>query len=152
MNLKAKPIIKNEYWVITDGKKKVGNVIHEGSDYKLILNDTKKTYTSTKQIEKVTKIQFEKLNKNEGPNIPAFAVYPTNSNRVYNNYYDVKRKLHIFTTTPKSKCYYVAGWFAIKQTDQYVPIFCPKYIFVQRYDYIGPFRSEDEVNSSINSV
>lgn len=152
MNLKAKPIIKNEYWVITDGKRKVGNVIHEGSDYKLILNDTKETYASTKQIEKDAKIQFEKVNKNEGSNMPAFAVYPTSSHRVYNNYYDVKRKLHIFTKTPKSKCYHVAGWFAIKQTDQFVPIFCPKYIFVQRYDYMGPFRTEDEVNSSINSV
>lgn len=152
MNLKAKPIIKNEYWVITDGDKKVGNVIHDGSDYKLILNDTKKIYTSTKQIEKVTKIQFEKVTKTEGPSTPAFAVYPTDSNRVYNNYYDVKRKLHIFTKTPKSKCYHVAGWFAIKQTDQYIPILCPKYIFVQRYDYMGPFQTEEEVNSSINSI
>ena len=31
MNLIAKPIIKNQYWVVTDGDKKVGNVIQEGS-------------------------------------------------------------------------------------------------------------------------
>ena len=43
MNLTAKPIIKNEYWVVTDGKKKVGNVIHEGSDYKVILDKKKET-------------------------------------------------------------------------------------------------------------
>jgi len=152
MNLKAKPIIKNEYWVVTDGKRKVGNVIHEGSDYKVILDNTKETYTSTKQIEKNKKIEFEKVEKVAKPENPTFAVYPTSNNRVYNNYYDVKRKLHIFTKTPKSKCYHVAGWFAIKQTDEYTTIFCPKYIFVQRYDYIGPFKTKEEVNSSINRV
>lgn len=152
MNLKAKPIIKNEYWVVTDGKKKVGNVIHEGSDYQVILDNQLETYASTKDIEKSKKIEFEKIIKTTKPHNPTFAVYPTASNRVYNNYYDVKRKLHIFTKTPKSKCYYVAGWFAIKQTDEYSIIFCPKYIFVQRYDYLGPFKSKDEVKSSINSV
>lgn len=152
MNLKAKPIIKNQYWVVTDGKKKVGNVIQEGSDYKVIINDTKEIYPSTKQIEKTRKIEFEKIESSNKSTFPAFAVYPTQNNRVYNNYYDVKRKLHIFTKTPKSKCYHVAGWFAIKQTDEYTTIFCPKYIFVQRYDYIGPFKTENEANSSINTV
>ena len=152
MNLTAKPIIKNEYWVVTDGKKKVGNVIHEGSEYKVLLDNTKETYASTKQIEKSKQIEFQKIEKSDRPQLPAFAVYPTSNNRIYNNYYDVRRKLHIFTKTPKSKCYYVAGWFAIKQTDVYDTILCPKYIFVQRYDYIGPFKTKDEAKNSINTL
>lgn len=152
MNLTAKPIIKNQYWVVTDGKKKVGNVIHEGSDYQVILNNTKEVFSNTKAIEKQKQIVFEKLEKSNKVESPAFAVFPTSNNRTYNNYYDVKRKLHVFTKTPKSKCYYVAGWFAVKQNDEYVPVLCPKYIFVQRYPYMGPFMSKEEVNNSINSV
>jgi len=151
MNLTAKPIIKNEYWVVTDGKKKVGNVIHEGSDYKVILDNKKETYTNTKEIEKTKKIVFEKIEKPNTQTNPSFAVYPT-TNRTHNNYYDVKRKLHVFTKTAKSKCYHVAGWFAIKQNDKFVPVFCPKYIFVQRYEYFGPFMTNEEVNNSINSL
>lgn len=152
MNLTAKPIIKNQYWVVTDGEKKVGNVIHEGSDYKVILENTKEVYTNTKEIEKSKKIVFEKVEKTKTSVVPAFAVYPTSNNRTYNNYYDVKRKLHIFTKTPKSKCYYVAGWFAVKQNEEFIPVLCPKYIFIQRYDYLGPFMTKEEVNSSINSI
>lgn len=152
MNLTAKPIIKNQYWVVTDGKKKVGNVIHEGSDYEVILDNTKEVFPTTKAIEKHKQIVFEKTEKPNNSDNPSFAVYPTTNHRTYNNYYDVKRKLHIFTKTPKSKCYYVAGWFAVKQNDEYVPILCPKYIFVQRYPYIGPFMTREEVNNSINNV
>ena len=153
MNLVAKPIIKGEYWVVTDGDKKVGNVIQEGSEYKVKLNNTTESYNSTKAIEKSKQIEFEKITKNKTQiSPPPFAVYPTNSNRIFNSFYDVKRKLHIFTNSPKSKCYFVAGWFAIKQNEDYISIFCPKYIFIQRYDYIGPFNTEEEAKNSINTI
>ena len=96
-------------------------------------------------------IDFEKLEKQQKNN-PVFAVYPTTSNRIYNSVFDVKRKLHIFTKSQKSKCYHAAGWFCIKQNDEYVTVFCPKYIFIQRYPYIGPFKTEIEANNSINTV
>ena len=153
MNLVAKQIIKGEYWVVTDGDKKVGNVIQEGSEYKVKLNNTTESYNSTKAIEKSKQIEFEKITKNKTQiSPPPFAVYPTNSNRIFNSFYDVKRKLHIFTNSPKSKCYFVAGWFAIKQNEDYISIFCPKYIFIQRYDYIGPFNTEEEAKNSINTI
>ena len=31
-------------------------------------------------------------------------------------------------------------------------IFCPKYIFVQRYQYQGPFKTKDEAELLINSL
>jgi hypothetical protein len=152
MNLKAKPIVKNQYWVVTDGEKKVGNVIAEGSGYEVILGDKIEHYDSTKAIEKTKLIEFEKLGKVDKSTVPSFAVYPTKGNRIYNSILDIRRKLHLFTTTAKSKCYYVAGWFALRQNDEYITVFCPKYIFIQRYDYLGPFKTEDEANNSINTV
>jgi hypothetical protein len=151
MNLKAKPIVKGEYWVITDGDKKVGNVIAEGTEYTVKIDNKIEHYKSTKAIEKSKSIEFEKVVKVKAEtSTPPFAVFPTSGNRIYNSFFDVKRKLHIYTTTPKSKCYYVAGWFGIKQNEDFVSVFCPKYIFIQRYDYIGPFKTESEVNISIN--
>lgn len=152
MALKAKPIIKNQYWVVTDGSKKVGNVIAEGSEFMVKIDDTIEHYASTKAIEKSKQIEFVKTVKSGEVTQPPFAVFPTDSNRIFNSFYDVKRKLHIFTKTPKSKCYYVAGWFSVKQTDIFETIFCPKYIFVQRYEYTGPFKSEEDLNISINKT
>jgi len=151
MNLKAKPIVKNEFWVITDGSKKVGNVVAEGSGFDVKIGNNIKHYNSKQAVKKHTNIEFETLGKSTVSN-PAFAVYPTTGNRVYNSVLEVKRKLHIFTKTPKSKCYHVAGWFAVKQGTEYVNVLCPKYIFIQRYDYIGPYKSEEELNSRINNV
>jgi hypothetical protein len=150
MNLIAKPIVKNQYWVVTDGNKKVGNVVAEGSGFDVKLGNLTEHYTTTKAIEKNKQIVFEKQPKTEKGNAP-FAVFPTSVNRIHNSVYDVKRKLHLFTKTAKSKCYYVAGWFSIKQSTEYTTIFCPKYIFVQRYPYMGPFKTEAEAKSSINT-
>lgn len=151
MNLKAKPIIKNQYWVVTDGDKKVGNVVAEGSGFDVKIGNSIQHFDTTKAIEKTANIQFEKLTSKQVSDLP-FAVYPTESNRVYNSVLDVKRKLHLFTKTPKSKCYHVAGWFAMKQGSEFTPILCPKYIFIQRYDYHGPFKTESEARAQINML
>jgi hypothetical protein len=58
MNLIAKPIVKNQYWVVTDGEKKVGNVIQEGSEYKVKLNNKTELYDSKKAIEKIKHISL----------------------------------------------------------------------------------------------
>jgi hypothetical protein len=153
MNLVAKPIIKNQFWVVTDGDKKVGNVESQGSGFDVKIGNNIEHYDSKKAIEKIKHIEFEKAIKAKVEvTAPSFSVFPTTSNRIYNSVLDVKRKLHLFTKTPKSKCFHVAGWFALKQSSDYTVVFCPKYIFVQRYDYLGPFKSEKEANSSINSL
>lgn len=151
MNLKAKPIIKNQYWVVTDGDKKIGNVVAEGSGYELKIGKNSQYFDSRKAIEKVASIEFETIKKPVITTESPFTEYPT-TDKVYNSVLDVKRKLHLFTQTPKSKCYHVAGWFALNQTGEFETIFCPKYIFVQRYDYFGPFKTEAEAKSSINTV
>jgi len=153
MNLIAKPIIKNQFWVVTDGERKVGNVESQGNGFEVKIGTNIEHYDNTKQIEKVKNIEFERVVKsNQTTTIPPFAVFPTGNNRIFNSVLDVKRKLHLFTKTNKSKCYHVAGWFAVKQTHEFTPIFCPKYIFIQRYDYHGPYKTEDEVKNIINTL
>lgn len=151
MNLKAKPIIKGEYWVITDGDRKVGNVINDGSGFDVKIGNNIQHYNTTKAITKKENIEFETIKRNKEEKLP-FAVFPTSGNRVYNSVLDVKRKLHLFTKTAKSKCYHAAGWFAIKQGTEFAPVFCPKYIFIQRYEYKGPFQSKSEAENSINNT
>ena len=146
----AKPIIKDQYWVITDGEKKVGNVLANNAGYELILNGSTVQFNNTKDIQKKTKISFQPMKSNKTKVEMPYPEYPT-TNKTYNNIFDIKRKLHIFTKTNKSKCYHVAGWFVINQNGQNQTFFCPKYIFIQRYEYVGPFKTESEANNYINS-
>jgi hypothetical protein len=146
----AKPIIKDQYWVVTDGEKKVGNVQANSAGYEVILNGSTLQFNNTGDIRKQTKISFQPMKSNNTRIKMPYPEYPS-PNKTYNDMFDIKRKLHIFTKSTKSKCYHVAGWFNIDQNGQKQTIFCPKYIFIQRYPYDGPYKSEDEANSRINN-
>lgn len=147
----AKPIIKDQYWVVTDGEKKVGNVVADSSGFNLKINGTNTHYKDQSDIKKKAKIQFQTLKSDKTKTTLPFASYPT-TNRVYNSMFDIKRRLHLYTKTQKSKCYYAAGWYVMNQIGQNEVVFCPKYIFIQRYPYSGPYKTETEANSMINSI
>ena len=149
MNLVAKPIVKGEYWVVTDGDKKVGNVVADGTGFEVKLNGNIAHFKNTKAIEKQVNIEFENIKKQPVTESP-FGEFPTTS-KIYNSILDIKRKLHLFTKTQKSKCYHVAGWFSITQGNGKTVVFCPKYIFIQRYEYQGPFKTKIEAQELINS-
>lgn len=151
-NLIAKPVVKDQFWIVTDGSAKVGNVIANGSGFELKLNGSKSQHKNTNAIKKYGKIEFasEKYTGKSKQDLP-FSDYPT-TKKVYNSVLDIKRKLHLFTKTPKSKCYYAAGWYAMKQGSENEVAFCPKYIFIQRYEYTGPYKTESEAKTAINSL
>lgn len=146
----AKPIIKDQYWVVTDGDKKVGNVQANSAGYEVVLNGSILQFNNTSELKKNIKIDFQPMKSNRSKVQMPYPEYPTPT-KTYNNIFDLKRKLHIFTKTLKSKCYHVAGWFTVNQNGVNQVIFCPKYIFIQRYPYNGPFKTKDEASLYINS-
>lgn len=147
----AKPIVKDQYWVVTDGEKKVGNVIANGSGFTVKLNGNDINFKDTNDIRKKTKIRFQPLKSNQTKAQLPYPEYPTTS-RTYNSVFDIRRKLHLFTKSKNSKCFHAAGWFVLNQNGQNSVIFCPKYIFIQRYEYHGPYKTETEANSRINNL
>ena len=146
----AKPIIKDQYWVVTDGERKVGNVQANSAGYEVILNGSTLQFNNTDDIKKKTKIKFQVLKSNNTKVEFPYPDYPV-PNKTFNDVFDVKRKLHLFTKTEKSKCLHSAGWYVLKMTETPEVVFCPKYIFIQRYNYKGPFKSEDEARGAINT-
>lgn len=147
----AKPVVKNQFWIVTDGESKVGNVIADGSGFEVKLNGSTKHFKNTSAIKRQTHIEFQNVTSKKTKQDPAFNEYPTTA-KVFNSIFDIKRKLHLYTKTAKSKCYHAAGWYVMKQGAESTVTFCPKYIFVQRYPYLGPFKTETEANSSINKL
>jgi len=148
VELTAKPI-SDEFWILTDGEKKVGNVCANHAGFGVDLQGSFFQFKSTNEIVEKTKIRFVSPKKPvEKPTLP-YPEYPT-SPRTYNSVYDVKRGLHVFTKTKKSKCFHAAGYFVVNHNGTDQVIFCPKYIFIQRYPYKGPFKTKDEAKSQIN--
>ena len=146
--LVAKPIVKNQFWIVTDGEKKVGNIEANNAGYGVQLNGTFLQFNNTEELKKQTQIKFANLKQTSKVPVP-YPEYPTTA-RVYNSICDVKRGLHLYTKTKKSKCLHAAGYFVMDQNGTKVIAFCPKYIFIQRYPYEGPFNTESEAKSKIN--
>jgi hypothetical protein len=145
-NLIAKPIIKDQYWVVTDGEKKVGNLIANNVGVELKLYGNSSQYDSLISIEKDVHIAFDNNISNTPTQIRPFTEYPT-PDKIYNSVMEIKKKLHLFTTSPKSKCYHAAGWFLFENEELGLQ-FCPKYIFIQRYNYVGPFKTKTDALSA----
>jgi hypothetical protein len=59
----AKPVVQNQFWIVTDGNEKVGNVLADGSGFEVKLNGNKTHFKNTNDIEKQTKIEFQKVKK-----------------------------------------------------------------------------------------
>jgi hypothetical protein len=147
--LVAKPIVKNQFWIVTDGHKKVGNIEANNAGYGVQINGTFLQFNNANELKKSTNIRFESIaNTISRPTHP-YPEYPT-TKRVYNSILDIQRGLHLFTKTKKSKCYHAAGYFAIEHNGTKSVMFCPKYIFIQRYNYQGPFKTETDALNAIN--
>lgn len=149
--LVAKPIIKNQYWVVTDGDKKVGNVVADNNGFNVKLNGNSSHFKDTDDVKRSTRITFQPFKSDKSQIQLPFANYPTTT-KVYNSIFDIKRKIHLYTKSQKSKCYYAAGYYVINQTGINEVVFCPKYIFVQRYPYLGPFKTENDAKNMINNL
>ena len=148
-SLIAKPVVKNQFWIVTNGTEKVGNVIADGSGFEVKLNGNKTHFKNTNSIQKQTNIEFQTIKIDKTKKEIPFNEYPT-TKKVFNSILDIKRKIHVFTKTQKSKCFHAAGWYVLMQGEDPTVIFCPKYIFIQRYEYLGPYKTEDEAKKQIN--
>jgi hypothetical protein len=147
----AKQIVKDQFWVVTDGEKKVGNITANNSGYGVQLNGTSLQFKNTADIKKNAKIRFEPIKSNNTKISMPYPEYPTTA-KTYNSMFDVKRGLHLYTKTRKSKCFHAAGYFVIEQNGVKSVQFCPKYIFIQRYPYEGPYKTQNEANIQINTL
>lgn len=148
--LVAKPIVKNQFWIVTDGNKKVGNIEANNAGYGVQINGTFLQFNNTDELKKQTQIRFESVKTTNPKPTHPYPEYPT-TKRVYNSILDVQRGLHLFTKTKKSKCLHAAGYFVMEQNGIKQVVFCPKYIFIQRYPYHGPFKTEADALVMINT-
>lgn len=146
MTLIAKPIISNQRWIVLHRGNKVGAVEATKDGYRVQIGNTEKCFDSTSNIENFVKIKFERPQAPQSITLN-LSSWP-NTGKTYNDVTDIKRKLHLYTKESDSKCYYASGWFKIKMNDAWQTVFCPKYIYVIRYEYRGPYMTESEATAA----
>jgi len=147
MTLIAKPVIDKQFWILQDGNQKVGNIEACAGGYQVKLHNQIAQFKTIKMAAQRVNIQFESCPKSEKSKSLSNQVhgYPV-SGPAHNPMWDVKMKLPVYTHTTKSKSWYAAGWYWVKQGRNWSFTKNPKLIVLQRYPYQGPFLNEEAAN------
>jgi hypothetical protein len=150
MNLLAKNILPEKFWIIEDesntklgtiqvGPQRVkvvldgGNYIYADFDSALSSHDI---LTSTDPINE-TKVSTHNVNE-----------YPA-KDQPFNEMYDAMHGLPMYTKTEKSKCFYAAGYYIIHFNFAWAPAYCPKVITLNRNEFRGPYKTEIEMKEQL---
>jgi hypothetical protein len=143
----AKPIVKNKMWIVESAGTKVGNIMTVDEGGVVYLHDNQREqFPSIKLLSKQYNIEFVKAEKPKKEKLDVYEVYgfPTNS-QPNNEVLDVQRYLPIYTKGAKSKSFFCAGYYIIKFSSTWVRAYCPKLITLNRYEYQGPFKTQERM-------
>jgi len=155
MTLRAKPVLKDKFWIVENDGEKIGTMSWNDERYMFSSRMETCFFDNKRQMKRKFGIDIEWGEATTNfENIPvSYDVhgFPTSVNP-YNAMYDVKRKLALFTKSEKSKSLYCAGYFIIKFDKGWVKSFCPKLITIERYNSKGPFKTELEMKQELSNA
>lgn len=148
--LQAKPVIPNQYWILRDEVGKVGNIEATDSGVQIRINNQIEVFKNLSVLKRRVKIDFAPAPRIAVKNDQVHQVngYPT-TGPAYNGIFDVKHQVPLWTREPRSKSWYAAGWYAVRHGRRWRVIECPKLIALERYQYLGPFHTEQEAEHAV---
>lgn len=147
MQLVAKPVLENKFWIVEDDGQKVGTIRSNDQGIVLQVGDVNKTFSCIKDLTNVT-FEGKDVAKPEKQEYEVHG-YPCKT-QPYNPIYDLKRKLPIYTKTQNSQSFFCAGYYVVHWEDgSHSPSYCPKLITLSRYDFDGPFKNKMEMQETL---
>ena len=154
MTLKAKPIIKDKFWIVENNEERIGTMSWNDDRYMFSNGNGTCFFDNKRQMKKRfgSDIVWTDITPTkEDTSTEQYIVhgFPT-SVSPFNTMYDVKRKLPLFTKSKKSKSSYCAGYYIIEFDKGWVKSFCPKLITIERYNFKGPFKTELEMRQELS--
>ena len=152
--LLAKPIIDEKFWIVERNGEKVGT-LRKTKDLVLTINQKSLKFADIKSLCDSTKIKFATGNEievTEDKN-KEFEVhgYPCKT-QPYNDIFDLKRKLPLYTKTVKSQSFYCAGYYTIGFEKGWVGALCPKLITLSKNEFKGPFYNKFEMQEVLKKL
>lgn len=151
----AKVLIPNKFWILEDDGEKIATLSKEKKGYSVLCKGQKIEIADLKEIKErfgitldESVIKKEQQAKDISQDIYGYAI----NGRAYGPLWNVQKKLPIYAKSSKSKSLYCAGYYVIKFRKGWVKSFCPKLITLERYPFKGPFKTELEMRTILNTV
>lgn len=146
----AKPIVNNQYWILKKDDAKVGNIqIAADGSYDVKILDKQANFKTIPMLRSSVDIEFEKQESLSDPEPEQVHGYHTGC-ATFNGMWNVQLKLPLFTKEDKSKSWFAAGWYRVKQHRTWKVVQNPKLITLERYKFQGPYHTKEEANESVS--
>jgi hypothetical protein len=139
----AKPVIANQYWILHRDNQKVGNIEACDGGYQVKINNSISQYRTIDMAAQRAQIEFVPADATADHKPNLVHGYPA-AGRVHNAVWNIPLKLPLFTRSAKSKSWFAAGWYAVYRNRTWRVVQDPKLITLERYQYRGPFQSEQQ--------
>ena len=141
--IRAKSIVKDEYWILQKNNIKVGQ-IKALSNNKIevqIHGNKAGTFDSLEEMKNSGMFEFVEMPRIN--NEPTNEVHGYQADGIaYNAVWNVQYSLPLYTQTDDSKSWFAAGYYKININGTWIVKFCPKLITLQRNEYKGPFKEQ----------
>lgn len=143
MTIIAKPIIDKQYWILKRNDQKVGALEADDDGYTMRIENQVRRFKTIPMVRRSLDIAFEPVEK--ATPVKPKQVYGYNTDcRSFNAMWNLKYRLPLFTKERKSKSWYAAGWYLVKQHRTQKVVQNPKLILLERYQYQGPFHTKEQ--------
>jgi len=151
---KAKPIIKNKFWIVEEDGKKVATIQASPMGVVLVQGTKREIFPSFKILSSKYNIRVSSNADPVEPNTAdVYSVYdyPCDS-FPHNPIYDLKLRLPLFTKETSSKSFHCAGYYLVNIDDKWESVFCPKKIMLTRHTFFGPYNSSAELDNKLSQL
>lgn len=151
----SKTLIPNKEWILKQGNEKVGSIAKIKKGYSFLKKGQQLQYKSIEEIKENFGIDITlpvNQQKHNSGNLSYHIYNFPCSSKPFEDVYNIKKKLPLFAKSSKSKSRYCAGYYIIKFRKGWVKSFCPKLITLERYKFLGPFKTEQEMKTMLNMV
>lgn len=148
MTIVAKPVVENEFWILQENNRKVGNIQACDGGYQVRLNNQVHQYKTIRMAAERVNISFEPAAKTSSvtAGFNQLHGYPVKG-RMHNPMWLVSNQLPIYTCTAKSKSWHAAGWYCVMRGRVWHVVLSPKLLVIQRYQHVGPFVTEEQAKN-----
>jgi hypothetical protein len=143
MTIIAKPVIDKRYWILKQNNQKVGALEADHDGYTMRIENQIRRFKTIPMVRKSLDISFEPAETSTPVKPRQVYGYSTDC-RTFNPIWDLKHQLPLFTKECKSKSWYAAGWYRVKQHRTWKIVQNPKLILLERYQYQGPFHTKEQ--------
>ena len=142
----AKPVIPDQYWILKQDDKKIGNIESGPQGYNVRINNQVINYKSLDMLQQRVPVDFQEITATKVELKNEVHGFPTDG-PAHNAIFDVRQQLPLWTKEERSKSWFAAGWYRVKIHRNWQVANCPKLIVLQRYQYQGPYATEIEAKA-----